>query len=160
LQKLSIGGDTTQCYNGISQYKMEDYKMKITKKIGLAEFEGWSGAEDTLSRVINEGKIDDLESILDDLYPDGMDETQLNDLLRFDDGTVFEWCGIRTEEQIKTDLEDAEEELSDKNQEYEDEAEDLETEDEKAKLYAEDYKDDIQEIKDRIKELKEELEEI
>ena len=134
--------------------------MKITKEIGLAEFEGWSGAEDTLNRVINAGKIDDLESILDDLYPDGMDETALNDILRFDSDTVFEWCDIRTEEQIKTDLEDAEEELSDKKQEYEDDAEDLETEEEKAKLYADEYKDDIEMLEERVKELKEELEEI
>ena len=57
--------------------------MKITKEISLEEFEGWSGAENTLDKIISEGKAQELEFILEDLYPEGMDETQLNDLCGF-----------------------------------------------------------------------------
>ena len=48
--------------------------MKITKEISLEEFEGWSGAENTLDKIISEGKAQELEFILEDLYPEGMDE--------------------------------------------------------------------------------------
>ena len=36
---------------------------------------------------------------LEDLYPDGMDETELNDLLWFEPETVYEWLGIEGEEE-------------------------------------------------------------
>ena len=65
----------------------------------LENFEAWSGAVDTLDRVIEAGKCNELESILEDLYPDGMSETELNDLLWFEPETVYEWLGIEEEEE-------------------------------------------------------------
>ena len=73
--------------------------MKIYSEISLENFEAWSGAVDTLNRVREAGKCDELESILEDLYPDGMSETELNDLLWFEPETVFEWLGIEEEEE-------------------------------------------------------------
>lgn len=80
--------------------------MKITKEISIEEFEGWSGAENTLDKIISEGKAEEFEFILEDLYPEGMDETQLNDLLRFEPEWCFEAVGIRTESEIKSELEE------------------------------------------------------
>lgn len=34
-----------------------------------------------------------IEEILEDLYPDGMDETAVNDLFWFDNDTIAEWLG-------------------------------------------------------------------
>lgn len=79
--------------------------MKISYELDLSTFEAWSGARYTLDCIIKEGKCEDLEFILEDLYPDGMTETQLNDLLWFDSESVFEWLGISDEE----DEEDEEE---------------------------------------------------
>ena len=133
--------------------------MKITKEISLEEFEGWSGAEKTLDKIISDGKAKALEFILEDLYPEGMDETQLNDLLRFESEWCFEAVGIRTESEIKAELEEAEEELESMMNDYRDEIDDEElTEEEKAEIW-ESYQSDIEEIEDRIAELKEELEE-
>lgn len=73
--------------------------MRIYSETSLENFEAWSGAIDTLDRVKEEGKCDELESILEDLYPDGMSETELNDLLWFEPETVFEWLGIEEEEE-------------------------------------------------------------
>ena len=73
--------------------------MKIYSETSLENFEAWSGAVDTLDRVREAGKCDELELILEDLYPDGMDETELNDLLWFEPETVFEWLGIEEEEE-------------------------------------------------------------
>ena len=73
--------------------------MKIYSETSLENFEAWSGAVDTLDRVREAGKCDELESILEELYPDGMSATELNDLLWFEPETVFEWLGIEEEEE-------------------------------------------------------------
>ena len=68
--------------------------MKITREISLKNFKAWSGAKDTLNKLIELDKCDDLEFILEDLYPNGMTETQLNDILWFEDEWIFETLGI------------------------------------------------------------------
>ena len=76
--------------------------MKIYKEESLSNFEWWSGAEDTAQRIWEEQGsegFDQLEAILEDLYPDGIDETDLNDLLWFDAETVYEWLGIGDKEE-------------------------------------------------------------
>ena len=75
--------------------------MKIYKEESLSNFEWWSGAEDTAQRIWEERGTEgwnELEAILEDAYPDGMDETELNDLLWFEPETIFEWLGIGDEE--------------------------------------------------------------
>lgn len=73
--------------------------MKIIKELTLEQFTPWSGAVSTLERVKEEGKLEQLESTLEDLYPDGIGETELNDLLWFDEDSVFEWLGIKAEDE-------------------------------------------------------------
>ena len=68
--------------------------MKITSEISLKNFKAWSGAKDTLNKLIELDKCDELEFILDDLYPDGLTDTQLNDILWFDDEWIYEILGI------------------------------------------------------------------
>ena len=72
--------------------------MKITKEINLENFEAWSGARDTLDAIIKAGKAQDMEAIIEDIYPDGIDETSLNDWLRFDAEQIYEMLGIESEE--------------------------------------------------------------
>ena len=133
--------------------------MTITYELDLRSFKAWSGAKDTLERVINEGKCDLLEQILEDTYPEGMTETELNDLLWFEPETIYEWLGIRSEEQIKKEIEEAEEELEEKINDMESDLDDDLTEEERKDII-ESYQPEIDEIKERIIELKEELEEI
>lgn len=73
--------------------------MKIYRETSLENFEAWSGAVNTLDRVKEAGKCDELESIIEELYPDGMSETELNDLLWFEPETIYEWLGIEEEEE-------------------------------------------------------------
>ena len=68
--------------------------MKITSEMSLKNFKAWSGAKDTLNKLIELDKCEDLEFILDDLYPDGLTETELNDILWFDDEWICETLGI------------------------------------------------------------------
>ena len=79
--------------------------MRIYTDLDLDTFGAWSGAVSTLDRIREEGKTRDLEAILEDLYPDGMDETALNDLLWFEPDTVFGWLGIRTDEELEAEEE-------------------------------------------------------
>jgi len=74
--------------------------MKITSEISLRDFEGWSGAVDTLNTLTDEQK-DALEANLEELYPDGMDETSLNDLLWFENDAIAEWLGFEDWEDLE-----------------------------------------------------------
>ena len=80
--------------------------MQITYELDLARFEAWSGARDTLDRVYNEGLCEELEAILEDAYPDGMTETELNDLLWFEPELIFEWLGIEDEDEEEEEEDD------------------------------------------------------
>ena len=134
--------------------------MTITYELDLNSFEAWSGAKDTLDRIQREGKCSLLEQILEDIYPDGMTETELNDLLWFEPETVYEWLGIRSEGQIEKEIEEAEEELAEVQSNLEDDLDDDELTTEERAEIIESYQPDIDEIKERIADLKEELEEI
>lgn len=127
--------------------------MNITYELDLEHFEAWSGAEDTLDRIQREGKCEELETILEDLYPDGMSETQLNDLLWFDSDKVFEWLGIRTETEIQAEIDEAEDELNDMLEEWADIVQDPDySEEERKRIWEDEYKDQVEELRERIKE--------
>lgn len=134
--------------------------MTITYELDLNSFQAWSGAKDTLDRIQREGKCSLLEQILEDTYPDGMTETELNDLLWFDSESVYEWLGIRSEEQIEKEIKEAEEELDEVQSNLEDDLDDDELTTEERAEIIESYQPDIDEIKERIADLKEELENI
>lgn len=72
--------------------------MKITSEMSLKNFKAWAGGKVTLNKLIELDKCDELEFILDDLYPDGLTETELNDILWFDDEWIYETLGIEEEE--------------------------------------------------------------
>lgn len=75
--------------------------MKLYTEQSLADFEFWGGAQSTAQRIWEEKGHDgweQLEALLENLYPLGMDETELNDLLWFDAEAVYEWLGIDDEE--------------------------------------------------------------
>ena len=133
--------------------------MTITYELDLERFEAWSGAKDTLDRIQREGKCAELENVLEELYPDGMTETELNDLLWFEPETVYEWLGIRSEGQIENEIEEAEADLEEKLSDLEFDLDDDLTEEERKDII-ESYQPEIDEIKERIADLKEELEEI
>ena len=73
--------------------------MKLYKELDLNRFEPWSGAVDIYNTIVEAGKLDDLEWLLSDIYPDGIEETQLNDLLWFDSEWVLESLGLAEEDE-------------------------------------------------------------
>lgn len=73
--------------------------MKIFKEESISSFEAWSGAKETQQRIIDENKEDEFDQLIEELYPDGLDETQLNDILWFEEDWIFEQLGISDEEE-------------------------------------------------------------
>ena len=71
--------------------------MKITREMNLRNFEAWGGAKNTLNKLIELGKCEELEAVLEDLYPEGITETYLNDVLWFDVEWIYEKLGIEEE---------------------------------------------------------------
>ena len=74
--------------------------MKITKEISLEDFDAWSGAVCRFKELTSD-ECEQLESILEDLYPDGMDETTLNDLLWFEEDWIAEQLGYKDWEHLE-----------------------------------------------------------
>ena len=72
--------------------------MKVFVDITLEQFDAWQGGKHTKERIISEDKQSDFEFLIDELYPDGLEDTQLNDLLRFDSDYIYESLGMELEE--------------------------------------------------------------
>ena len=60
--------------------------MKIFEEKALSTFEWWGNATSNASTLTRD-EMDTLEFHLEDLYPDGIDATTLNDIMSFD----FDW---------------------------------------------------------------------
>jgi len=72
--------------------------MKIVNdNLSLRNFEAWSGAKSTKQLILDNNKEDDFEFMIEDLYPDGMTDTQLNDILWFEEDWICETLGIDNE---------------------------------------------------------------
>lgn len=73
--------------------------MIITTETNLRNFDFWAGAKDTVKYLTLE-ELDTIEAYLEELYPDGMTETELNDLFWFDDDFIAELLGYNDFEEI------------------------------------------------------------
>lgn len=73
--------------------------MRVYKEESLTGFDFWAGAKDTVKYLTGD-EMDAIENILADLYPEGMDETELNDLFRFEDDLIAEWLGYDSFDEI------------------------------------------------------------
>lgn len=82
--------------------------MKVWKEIdSINEFEPWSGAVDTVNHLTSD-QIDQLDSMLDDLFPEGCSETEFNDWLSFEDDYIAELLGFEDWEDLLNHEEDEE----------------------------------------------------
>lgn len=71
--------------------------MKLYTETDLHGFTAWSGAVDMQNKILAEGKADDFEALIDELYPDGLSETALNDILWFEDEWLTEALDLTPE---------------------------------------------------------------
>lgn len=73
--------------------------MKVIKEIGISDFDGWSGATDTIEKIIANDKESEFEQLIEEQYPDGIDETELNDFLRFEDEYIYRLLDIAEDDE-------------------------------------------------------------
>ena len=72
--------------------------MKVTNNnVSVRNFDAWSGARDTKDLIIGNNKVDEFDFLIKELYPDGLTETQLNDILWFEEDWICETLGIDNE---------------------------------------------------------------
>ena len=67
--------------------------MQIYYELDLLRFEAWSGGKHTLDTLTYE-QTEQLQTILEEAYPEGLDETALNDILWFEDDWIAEMLGF------------------------------------------------------------------
>ncbi|MCL2106228.1 MAG: hypothetical protein FWH26_04095 [Oscillospiraceae bacterium] len=74
--------------------------MSIVKEISAFELRDtlWSGALDTLETIVENDKLQELMGLLEELYPEPVDITTINDLLWFDDDFIFEQLSIQQDD--------------------------------------------------------------
>ena len=71
--------------------------MMVMYELNLNTFEAWSGAVRTLNTLREHNAVETFEEVLNELYPNGMTETELNDLLWFEPAWIYHTCGIEVE---------------------------------------------------------------
>ena len=71
--------------------------MTIHTETALRNFEFWSGAKDR-AESLTWDELDTIESELESLYPEGMTDTEVNDLFWFDFDFVVQILGYEDEE--------------------------------------------------------------
>ena len=74
--------------------KKSNYTKDASIIIDFDRYKPWSGAVATYDKIVNANKLDDLEAMIDELYPDGINETALNDWLWFDGDELLKELNI------------------------------------------------------------------
>ena len=73
--------------------------MTITTEKSLRSFEFWGGALATVKYLTDE-ELDTIEEILEELNPEGLSETEINDTFWFGDDEIAYWLGYNSFEEI------------------------------------------------------------
>ena len=118
IKPVGAVSEGKKCKDGECEEKKltEDAKIYIS----LTDYRPWSGAVDTFEKIRKEDKMDELDAFIEEMYPDGLTDTELNDLLWFEPEYVFDNLGIDydedeedeeddDEDKIELDIEDEEE---------------------------------------------------
>lgn len=71
--------------------------MKVFCEISLTSFEFWGGAK-LRAQQLTYSELEELEYILEDIYPEGIEETTINDIFWFEFPSVAEWLGLQLDE--------------------------------------------------------------
>ena len=74
--------------------------MKTICETSLNDFTFWAGARDNRNRFSYD-EMEQLEFILEDCYPDGVEETTVNDIFWFEPENLCEWRGLDYNEWIE-----------------------------------------------------------
>ena len=73
--------------------------MTIIKEERLVNFKFWSGAI-YLAEKLTDEEFDIVEEMLEEFYPNGMEETQVNDFFWFEGDTIAQALGYEDEDDL------------------------------------------------------------
>lgn len=79
---------------------MRIYKGKSYEVKSLCNFDFWGGAEDN-AVFLTCDELYQVGEILEELYPNGMSETEINNLFEFEEDTIAKWLGYSNFEEIR-----------------------------------------------------------
>ena len=73
----------------------------VVRNFDLAsDYKPWSGAVETWEKIVDAGKVEELEGYFEEMYPDGVDSvTAINDDLWFNDEKILDYLGITDEDE-------------------------------------------------------------
>ena len=72
--------------------------MKVTSDLNLKSFDFWSGAKD---HSFTYSELSELENALEDLFPEGASETDINDMFWFEEEMLCECIGLDYDEYLE-----------------------------------------------------------
>ena len=61
-------------------------------------YQPWAGARDTYALIDCHNKLDELDELITECFPEGLTETELNDILWFDSEWVLDSLGIEVDD--------------------------------------------------------------
>ena len=72
----------------------------VVRNFDLAsDYKPWGGAVETWEKIVDAGKVEELEGYFEEMYPDGVDSvTAINDDLWFNDEKILGYLGIADED--------------------------------------------------------------
>ncbi len=76
--------------------------MTIICNDSLYNFEFWCGATET-AKYLTWEDFNTIEAIFEDIYPDGMTDTQINDIFWFEEDWIADMLGYNSFEELIND---------------------------------------------------------
>lgn len=73
--------------------------MKIYQEMSANDFVFWGGAKYTVNELTDE-QLNDVWDMLETMYPDGVDETEINDFFWFEEEIIAEWLEFDSFEKL------------------------------------------------------------
>ena len=84
--------------------------MKVTQEMNWWDIldSAWGQAEETARHLEDADMGNEFVALMEEVYPDGIDRTTLNDIMAFDDDWVYESLGMKNPYDDDEDEEDDE----------------------------------------------------
>ena len=101
LEEIEVKDEPVDANEVRKHEKAINEELKVI--IDFSDYKPWSGAVDTYELIKDADKLDELEAYLEELYPDGITATQINDILWFDGKEVLKYLGLGDEEDEEID---------------------------------------------------------
>lgn len=72
--------------------------MKAYSEISLTRFEFWGGAKER-AKMLTYEEMEQIDEMIKELYPEGIDEITVNNLFLFEFKSAVEWLGYKYDEE-------------------------------------------------------------